>query len=203
MPRLLPSWLARTPLLAALVHGPAKAAVSVIVWLDPECPYCKVLGMTPETVVDAAEGRVNLAVRLYPLPFHGANAMLASLSALCVGDQAGDAAYYHFLDGWLAMTGSNGQGIPAQPGQNGDPVAALARSAGALDSAALAACTTAPATSERLGEEMRSAQRANLGGTPAIAVRNNANGKTIMVAGAIGDDDLRAAIEYMAKQGDR
>jgi len=185
------------------VHGPANAALSVIVWLDPECPYCKQLGMTPETVVDGAAGRVNLAVRLYPLPFHGPNAMLASLSALCVGDQAGDVAYYRFLDAWLAMTGSNGQGIPAQPGQNGDPVAALARSAGALDSAALATCTTAPATSERLGEEMRSAQRAHLGGTPSIAVRNNANGKTIMVDGAIGDDELRSAIEYMSKQTER
>lgn len=180
------------------IHGPASPAISVIVWLDPECPYCKVLGTIPEQVVDASGGRANLAVRLYPLPFHGQTAMLASLSALCVGNQAGDGAYYRFLDAWLAMTGGNGKGIPG--GASGDPVAALAAASGARDSNALAACTAAPATAERLGEEMRAAQRAGLSGTPAIAVRNNASGKTIMVAGAIGADDLEAAINFMGKQ---
>ncbi len=180
------------------IHGPANPAISVIVWLDPECPYCKVLGKTPEHVVDASGGRANLAVRLYPLPSHGQTAMLASLSALCVGDLAGDAAYYRFLGDWLAMTGGNGQGIPAAA--SGDPVAALAAASGARDSNALAACTAAPATAERLGEEMRAAQRAQLSGTPAIAVRNNASGKTIMVAGAIGTDDLEAAVNFMSQQ---
>ena len=182
------------------VHGQTNASLSVIVWLDPECPYCKLFGTTPETVVDGTGGRVNLAVRLYPLPFHGPNAMLASLSALCVGDQGGDAAYYRFVDAWLAKTDSGGKGIPVGAASDGDPVAALARSAGARDSSALAACTTAPATAERLGEEMRGAQRAHMGGTPSIAVRNNASGKTIMVDGAIEADDLKAAIDFMAKQ---
>jgi protein-disulfide isomerase len=182
------------------VHGPANAAISVIVWLDPECPYCQVLGTTPERVIDASGGRANLAVRLYPWPFHGQNAMLASLSALCVGDQAGDGAYYRFLDAWLAMTGGNGKGIPAGVGNDSDAVTALAGASGARNSSALAACTRATATAQRLGEEMRAAQRANLSGTPAIAVRNNASGKTIMVAGAIEAEDLEAAISYMAKQ---
>jgi protein-disulfide isomerase len=182
------------------VHGPATAAVSVIVWLDPECPYCKLLGTTPETVVDGAGGRVNLAVRLYPLPFHAPNAMVASLAALCVGDQGGDVAYYRFLDTWLAMTGGNGKGLPSAAGSAGDPVAALAGTSGAGDRSALAACTAAPSTAERLGEEMRSAQRAGLSGTPAIAVRNNASGRTIMINGAIEADDLQAAITYMAQQ---
>lgn len=182
------------------VHGPANAAISVIVWLDPECPYCKQFGPIPETVVDAAGGRVNLAVRLYPLPFHAPNAMVASLAALCVGDQAGDAGYYRFVDSWLARTGSNGAGLPVQPGATADPVVELAAASGARDRAALAACTAARSTAERLGEEMRGAQRAHLGGTPAIAVRNNASGKTLMVDGAIGAEDLSDAIDYMVKQ---
>jgi protein-disulfide isomerase len=126
--------------------------------------------------------------------------MQASLSALCVGEQAGDAGYYRFVDGWLARTGSNGKGLPAQPGATADPVVTLATASGARDRAALAACTTASSTTERLGEEMRGAQRAHLGGTPAIAVRNNASGKTIMVDGAIGAEDLSDAIDYMTKQ---
>lgn len=185
------------------VHGPAQADVSVIVWLDPECPYCKQFGATPERVVDGANGKANLAVRLFPLPFHGPNAMLGALSALCVGDQGGDAAYYRFVDGWLEKTQTNGAGLPAEPGSGADPVAALAGSAGAHDLRKLAECTTAPATTERLNEEMRGAQTAGLAGTPAIAVRNNASGKTIMVDGVIEADALEAAIAYMSKQSSR
>ncbi|WP_240481697.1 DsbA family protein [Novosphingobium fuchskuhlense] len=182
------------------IHGPVRADISVIVWLDPECPYCKQFGTTAETAIDNARGKANLAVRLFPLPFHGPNAMFASLSALCVGEQGGDPAYYRYLDGWLARTATNGAGLPAEPGQGGDPAIALATAAGARDTAALASCTAAPATAERLNEEMRGAQRAGLAGTPSIAVRNNLSGRTIMVDGAVGADDLEAAIAYMGKQ---
>lgn len=180
------------------VHGAAAAQISVIVWLDPECPYCKLLGAMPEQVVDQSGGKVNLAVRLYPLPFHGPNATLASLSALCVADQAGAAGFYRFLDGWLAATGGNGRGLPTAG--SGDPVADLAASAGARDLAALAACTTAPQTGTRLKAEMTAGETARVGGTPSIAVRNNATGETIMVDGAIGEDDMKAAINFMAKR---
>ena len=182
------------------LHGPSAAPLSVIVWLDPECPYCKVLGRTPEAVVDASGGKVNLAVRLYPLSFHGPNAIMASLSALCVGDQGGNAAYYRFLDTWLDRTAANGKGIGPGATANADPVADLAAASGAPDRGQLAACTTSAATAARLGTEMRGAERAHLSGTPAIAVRNNASGKTIMVSGAIEAEDLKAAIDYMAKQ---
>jgi protein-disulfide isomerase len=182
------------------VHGNPSAGLSLIVWLDPECPYCKVLGDMPERVVNGSAGKVNLAVRLYPLPFHGQNAVLASLTALCVGDQAGDAGYYRFLDKWLELTAGNGKGIPSGTGRASDPVAALATAAGARNRDALANCTTASATSQRLTEDMRSAERARIGGTPAIAVRNNDTGETMMVAGAIEEPELQAAIKYMAQR---
>ncbi len=182
------------------LHGLENAPLSVIVWIDPECPYCKVLGRTPEAVVDASAGRANLSVRLYPLPFHGPNARLAALSALCVADQAGSAAYYRFLNGWLEKTATNGAGIVASAGAGRDPVGDLAAASGARDLFKLAACTADPATTQRLSEEMTGADRAHLAGTPAIAVRNNANGRTIMVSGAIGAEDLKAALDYMARQ---
>lgn len=179
------------------VYGPAKADLSMIVWLDPECPYCKVFGATPERVVDAAGGKLNLAVRLYPLSFHGPNAVLASATALCVGDQAGAAGFYKFMGGWLALTGGNGKGIAAG---NGNPAAAasLAAASGAVGRAALAACTTNPATTARIKAEIDDGETARITGTPAIAVRNNKTGETIMAAGALPQDELESAVNYLA-----
>ena len=201
-----PDWHVATDVIpigpADRLHGPQNAPLSVIVWIDPECPYCKVLGRTPEAVVDASGGRANLSVRLYPLPFHGPNARLAALSALCVGEQSGGAAYYRFLDGWLEKTATNGAGIAASAGASTDPVGDLAAASGATDRGKLATCIADPATTQRLSEEMTGADRAHLAGTPAIAVRNNANGRTIMVSGAIGAKDLKAALDYIARQTD-
>ena len=95
------------------VYGQPASDFSVIVWLDPECPYCKMLGRTPELVVDASGGRVNLAVRLLPLPMHGRAAFIAAATALCVGQQTKPAGYYRFLDRYMELTRTNGAGLPA------------------------------------------------------------------------------------------
>jgi protein-disulfide isomerase len=179
------------------VYGAAKADLSLIVWLDPECPYCKVFGATPERVVDAAQGKLNLAVRLYPLSFHGPNAVLASASALCVGDQAGAAGFYKFIGGWLALTGGNGKGIAAGAG-NAAAAAALGAASGAGDKAKLAACVASPVTTARIKAEIDDGETARITGTPAIAVRNNKTGETIMAAGALPQDELESAVNYLA-----
>ncbi len=183
------------------LYGKPTARFSVIIWLDPECPYCKLLGKHPENVVDTSGGRVNLVVRLYPLPFHGPNAILASSTALCVADQAGPAGYYRFLGAWMARTGSNGKGIGEGDGHD-DPVAAMAGAAGAHDRDKLAGCTTSDRTSARLAAEMKAADEAGIEGTPAIALRDNRFGHSIIVSGAIGEDDLRNGLRQLAKADD-
>ena len=175
------------------IYGPSDAAVSVIVWADPECPYCKLFGPVPEQVVDASGGKVNYGLRLVPLSFHGQAAVLSSLTALCVARQAGSAAFFHFYDGYLRMTGSNGKGL----GAGGDfaPMAALAAAAGAGKDDLLTQCVRDPATLQQLISESDSAQKAGVMGTPAIVVRNNRTGATVMTEGAIGTDDLQRAID--------
>jgi protein-disulfide isomerase len=159
------------------------------------------LGTQPQHVVDGSGGRVNLAVRLYPLPFHGPNAVLASATALCVADQAGVTGYYRFLEAWMAKTGSNGRGLGSAQGQ-ADPVAALAAAAGARDRDALAGCTTAHATDQRIAADMHAGDLAGIEGTPAIALRDNHGGHTIMISGAIGEDDMRDAVKLLGDADD-
>ena len=178
------------------LYGKADADFSLIVWLDLECPYCKMLGQQPEHVVDGGHGRVNLAVRLYPLPFHGANAVRAAQTALCVAEQAGSAGFYRFVDAWLARTRGNGRGIPD------DPAGAIAAAAGARNAKALTGCTSAKRTIDRLKADMELGDAAGIEGTPAIALRDNRHGRTIMVGGALSDDDMRAALGALSRQDD-
>lgn len=176
------------------VSGPDRAPVSVVVWSDPECPYCKQFSGVPDAAIARAKGKANLAIRMLPLPFHGAAAVLGSMAALCVADQGGSAAYYRFLADYFAGTGANGRGLPG-----GRPaVVALARQSGAADAARLDACLRSDDTLGRVAAEGNAAERATVQGTPAVAVRNNTTGETILVDGAIDGETLDAAIALMA-----
>ena len=188
------------PVDAALepVYGQPASDFSVIVWSDPECSYCKMLGRTPETVVDGSGGRVNLAVRLLPLPMHGRPAFIAAATALCVSRQAGAAGYYRFLDRYMELTQTNGAGLPARPGMS---VEALAREAGASDAAQLETCVHSPETIQTLGNQFGAANAAGVTGTPAIVVRDNRTGKIAMTEGAISADDISGMIRTLGAQG--
>jgi protein-disulfide isomerase len=180
------------------VYGQAASDFSVIVWLDPECPYCKMLGRTPEKVVDASGGRVNLAVRLLPLPMHGRAAFIAAATAICVGRQTPAAGYYRFLDRYMELTGTNGAGLPQASGTS---VEALAREAGVPDMAALDACVHAPETIQALGQEFNAANAAGVTGTPAIVVRDNRSGAIAMTEGAIPASEITGVIRTLGARG--
>lgn len=180
------------------VYGQPSSDFSVIVWLDPECPYCKMLGRTPEKVVDASGGRVNLAVRLLPLPMHGRAAFVAAATAICVSRQTPPAGYYRFLDRYLELTRTNGAGLPDTGGTS---VEALAKEAGVKDLAALDACVHAPGTIQVLGEQFSAAGVAGVTGTPAIVVRDNRTGRIAMTEGAIPAAEITGIIRALGAQG--
>ncbi len=180
------------------VYGQPASDFSVIVWLDPECPYCKMLGRTPEKVVDASGGRVNLAVRLLPLPMHGRPAIIASATALCISRLTSAKGYYRFLDRYMELTRTNGAGLPETPGTT---VEALAKDAGVSDPAALDACVHAPETVQALGEEYNAASVAGVTGTPAIVVRDNRTGQLAMTEGAIPEEEFNRVIRALGAQG--
>jgi predicted DsbA family dithiol-disulfide isomerase len=82
-------------------------------------------------------------------------------------------------------------------------VVALARQDGAGDGAKLDACLRSDDTLGRLSAEGDAAERATVQGTPAVAVRNNTTGETIMVDGAIDGETLDEAIALMATRAQR
>ncbi|MBI5886601.1 MAG: DsbC family protein [Deltaproteobacteria bacterium] len=67
----------------AVVIGDAKAANKVIVFSDPDCPYCRQLDKEIKKIQDARKDVV-FYIKLLPLPMHP-NAHAKSMSILCNG----------------------------------------------------------------------------------------------------------------------
>ncbi|MCI0569225.1 MAG: thioredoxin domain-containing protein [Myxococcaceae bacterium] len=67
-------------------QGPPDAKVTIVEFLDFECPYCVKAHGTLTQVMEKYAGKVRLVFRNYPLSFHP-NAQAAAEAALCAHEQ--------------------------------------------------------------------------------------------------------------------
>ena len=66
--------------------GPKDAAITMIVFSDYECPYCRKAEEAVEQVLKTYEGKIKYVFRDYPLPFHQ-KARPAAVAANCANAQ--------------------------------------------------------------------------------------------------------------------
>jgi protein-disulfide isomerase len=70
----------------APVKGPKDALVTIVQFSDFQCPFCSRVEPTMAQVMDAYQGKVRVAWKDNPLPFHQ-NAMPAAIAARAAGEQ--------------------------------------------------------------------------------------------------------------------
>lgn len=70
----------------APVKGPKDAAVTIVMFTDFQCPYCKRGDASLTEAMAKFDGKVKLAFKHYPLPFHK-HAPGAAKAALAAGEQ--------------------------------------------------------------------------------------------------------------------
>ena len=70
----------------APVKGPASAPITVVAWSDFQCPFCSRAVPTVRQVEEAYKGKVRIAFKQFPLPFHD-KAHLAAEAALAANEQ--------------------------------------------------------------------------------------------------------------------
>ena len=75
------------------VRGPANAPITIVIFSDFECPYCKKLEPTLERVRKDYAGKVRFVYKHSPLPFHKRAPPAAEL-AMVARDQRGDAGFW-------------------------------------------------------------------------------------------------------------
>src|SRR5690606_16485549 len=82
--------------------GAAEARVTVVEFLDLECPYCRYAHPTIERLLLEYPGEVRWVVKHHPLGFH-VNAVPAALLCIEVREQRGDAAFFEAIEMMLAV----------------------------------------------------------------------------------------------------
>jgi protein-disulfide isomerase len=173
------------------VRGNPQAGVTLIEYTDFECPFCKGFHATPKDLLDRYQGRLNWALRNFPLAFHDPAARKEALAGECVARLAGNDAYWKYADAVFASTRSNGNGLPEDKS-----VENLAESIG-VKRPAMARCIKDATDVTRIEQDIADGKAAGVSGTPTTVVRNNRTGESEAVVGALSADALVPAIERM------
>lgn len=87
----------RVPIEDAAARGAAAPLVTLVVFTDFECPYCRVAAPTIDRLLVEHAADVRIALRHLPLPFHE-HANLAAQATEEARAQGGDRAFWAFHD---------------------------------------------------------------------------------------------------------
>jgi len=139
-------------------RGPANAKVTVQIFSDFECPFCKRVEPTLADLDAAYPNKLKFVWRNYPLPFHK-NAMPAALAAMEAFKQKGPEAFWKMHDAFFAdQTKLDRQSIE-------QTAAALGLDVSKIDAA------MDNKTHEPLIEaDKKAAEAAKINGTPAFVI---------------------------------
>jgi protein-disulfide isomerase len=158
----------------APVRGPEGAAVTLVVFSDFECPFCAKMAQTLKELEGELGGRVRIAHKNMPLPFHP-HAEPAARAALAAGQQG---RFWEMHDRLFA-----------HPRELSDAELLQHAAALGLDVARFRADLGSPSIRERVERDRQQAAALGVTGTPTLFI----NGK--LVAGAQPLAAVRAAVE--------
>jgi protein-disulfide isomerase len=141
--------------------GPDDAQVTLVEFVDLQCPACKQFAAVIDSVQKAGRVRVRVAIRHYPIAKIHPVAPELALASLCLRDSASLVQYhrraYELQDVLSARSGTVG---PMQLMPTG------------VDTAAVRRCMRDPATWDALAAEIRVADEAGVQMTPSCVIGN-------------------------------
>ena len=133
------------------------------------------------------KGQVKWVFRHFPLSFHQ-NAQKEAEAAECVGELAGNEAFWQFTDKIFERTTSNGTGFALSD------LPALAQEVGA-PKASFETCLSSGKYASYVQDSESGGAAAGVDGTPGTIVMKSDGSKPQVVAGAVPLSQLKAAID--------
>lgn len=193
--KILSNWsgAADTSIEGRHIYGSMDAQFTLVEFSDLECPYCKRFHDTPKQMADESDGRINWEWQNYPLAFHNPVAEVAAHAAECVGEIAGNKAFWAFTGEWFARTQLNGQGV--------EDVERLVQEVGApLED--YRQCMDSGKYKALIESQAKKGTNMGVTGTPATVVVDNLTGNKLLVKGAQSTQVLLQTMQQLVKMRD-
>jgi protein-disulfide isomerase len=150
---------------AGNVLGSRDAPLKIVEFSDFQCPFCKDMATTLQTLEQRYPGRVTVVYRHFPLRIHP-HAREAAVAAECAAAQGQFAAYHNLL-----FARQDSIGVTSWE--------RLAVEAGIRDTSSFHACRSERWALERLAADSVAANTIQLTGTPSLVIENEALGAAV------------------------
>ena len=171
------------------VLGSPEAKLTLILYSDIECPYCKTFHKTMSQVIDeyGKDGTLRWVYRHLPLESIHPTAPKEAEATECAAELGGNNAFWEYLNE-LVETNTP----PSQSNLTND-LAKIAEKIG-LDKTKFASCLDSNKYASRIAETSAEAAQLGIQGTP-FSIIITADGKAAPISGALPYDDIKEAIK--------
>ena len=140
--------------------GPAGAPVTVVVFSDFQCPACRMLAESLDSVQARHPGQVAVVYRHFPLTSVHPHAAAAARASECAGDQGRFDAFHHALFREQALLGI-------------EPWRRFAAGAGVPDLDAFDRCVAGSAPDAAVLRDGEAGRRLGVTGTPTLLINDH------------------------------
>lgn len=171
--------------------GRADAPVQIVLFADPQCPFCKqsALGTEPQIVEQFVKrGQASLVYRHFT--FLGPESQRIAVAMECAGEQGGD-RFWSFHQQVFERQ------FPENSGQANEAALAGWANAAGLDASQFKACVAKPEIQQRVDLDTAAGRKLGVLGTPTLFI----NGKPM--PGAVPFDFVKTTIEQQLTEATR
>jgi protein-disulfide isomerase len=170
------------------VLGDPKAPVSLIVFTDLECPFCKTFHQSIEGLKDnyIKDGKIAVIYRNMPLDGLHTKARSEAIASECVAKLGGNSQYWAFVDKIFANT-------PSNDGLDQSKLPVFASEVG-INQSAFASCLKDKAVADKVAAQEADGQKAGAQGTPYPIVLLGGEVKGAL-PGALPTDQLKKMVD--------
>lgn len=172
------------------IRGAANAPITLLVYSDYECPFCKSFHPTLQELMKEYDGKIRWVYRHYPLSFHQ-NAQKEAEAAECVAELGGNDAFWNYSDTIFERTTSNGLGFAL------NQLGPLAAEVG-VDQQAFQTCLDSGKYTKAVQASIAEGTVAGVSGTPSTFLIDQ-KGKSQLLVGAQPIATFKAAIDKLLK----
>lgn len=167
------------------VYGDVNAPITLVVFSDTECPFCKRFHPTMKQVVDNYKGKVNLVYRHFPLAQLHSKAPKEAEATECAAELGGNAGFWKYLDRMMEIT-------PSNDGLDAAKLPEIAKEVG-LDQKKFEECYASGRHASKVQAQYNEGLAAGAQGTPYGVIL--AGDQKIPVPGAVPLEQIKATID--------
>jgi len=171
-----------------LVYGNPEARISLKMYGDIECPFCRKIHRELKKIVDNSQGVINWEYKHFPLSMHNPSAAINAQAIECIAETHDNQKAWIALTQFIEGTQGNGRGI--------DDIPEFVRSFG-LNGSMVSNCLKSDSHKQKINQDYAEGRSLRVTRTPAIQIVDRVTSNTVMTEGYLKAEAILEKVQRL------